>query len=392
MKKRIYLDYASTTPLDKRVVKAMLPYFSDTFGNPSALSQEGVLAKKAVLEARTSVAKLLNIRSEEVIFTGSGTEADNLAILGVFNAFRSKFKPHIVTTTIEHPGILEACRHVEKEGGEVTYVAVEKNGIVDPQKIKAAIKPMTVLISVMLANNEIGTVQPLRDIRRMLDELKKEKGNLYPYLHTDASQAANYIDLNFQKHGVDLMTLDASKVYGPKGVGLLAVKKHVAIVPIGFGGGQERGLRSGTENVPGIIGFAKAMEIANGMRESESERLAKLRDHFFTQIEKTLPNVIINGDKEKRLPNNVNICIPGIDAEFAVIQLDSLGIAASAASACLNLSETSQSYVIEGLYKASGEQEKKCSGSSLRFTFGRETAQKHIDLTLRSLHSIIKRH
>lgn len=399
MNKRIFLDYASTTPTDKRVIRAMVPYFAGAFGNPSALYAEGLAAKAAVKDARKTIAELLNVRTDEIIFTASGTEADNLAVRGVFEAFRAKFVPHIITTAIEHPGILEICREIERLGGEVSYVSVEKNGIVDPKKIAAALKPSTVLVSVMLANNEIGTIQPLREIRRAIDEYQKSsrlnlaaRFNLddpallpIPYLHTDASQAGNYLDVSFQKLGVDMMTLDASKIYGPKGIGLLAARKHVALKPVILGGGQEKGLRSGTENVPGIVGFAEALRIAQSMREKESDRLGELRDYFFAAVIKEFSGVYINGDMKMRLPNNINICIPKIDAEFAVIQLDQKGIAASAASSCQSLSENPFSYVVAAL----PEHGEGCKGSSLRFTLGRNTAKKQIDLTLRAIDSII---
>ena len=420
LKRRIFLDHASTTPLDRRAFAAMIPYLKDEWGNPSALYKEGVAAKRAVALARVSIARLLNVRSEEIIFTASGTEADNLAILGVFDYFKKKpapaapFKPHIVTTNIEHPGILEACREIEKHGGEVTYVPVEENGIVDPKKIKAALRPNTVLVSVMYANNEIGTIQPLREISRVIQEFKNTetgKGRVIPYFHTDASQAANYLTISFQALGVDMMTLDASKIYGPKGVGLLAVKRNVPLQPIIFGGGQEKGLRSGTENVAGMVGMACALEIADKMREKESERLTKLRDYFFAEIKKNTlaprsgdkatvkKEIIVNGDPQKRLPNNINICIPGLDAEFAVIKLDQQGIACSSASSCLNLSENSYSYVVQALGKRRpGRQDsdkkngknnigeyKECRESSLRFTLGRATKKAHIDRLLSAM-------
>lgn len=401
MQRRIFLDYASTTPLDKRVLKSMLPFMADHFGNPSAIYKEGVEAKNVIKESRTTIARLLNIRPEEIVFTASGTEADNLAVLGVINSWKNletrlprgslASKLHIVTTNIEHPGILELCKYLEKNNVEVTYVPVEENGIVDAQKIKAAIKPNTVLVTVMLANNEIGTIQPIRDIVRIVQEYKKTRTNKLniPYVHTDASQAANYEDLSFQKLGVDMMTLDASKIYGPKGMGLLAIKRMVSIEPIIYGGGQERGLRSGTENVPGIVGFAKAVEIAQEMREQESLRLRELQEYFFDTVIKMSPLVSSNGDKEKRLPNNVNICIEGIDSEFAVIQLDTQGISCSSASSCMNLSEEPYSYVIDSLDKARDKAPRNCRSSSLRFTFGRATKKKEIDLTLAVIKSIL---
>lgn len=384
-KKRIFLDYASTTPVDPEVLKVMVPYMATHFGNASAIYQEGLLAKKAIAEARTLISSHLNIRASEMVFTASGTEADNLAIRGIFEFYKDKFRPHIITTNIEHPGVLEICRYIEKNGGDVTYIPVAENGIVDPQKIKQALKPETVLVSVMLANNEIGTIQPVRDIARIIAEYKRDnKKETFPYLHTDASQAGNYLDLSFQKNGCDLMTLDASKIYGPKGVGVLALKTYVEIKPIIYGGGQEKGLRSATENVVGIVGLAKALKIAQAKREKESKRLKKLQTYFFKAVTKAIPHVVINGDTEKRLPNNVNICIPKLDAEFAVIKLDQMGIACSSASSCINLSENSYSYVVDAL----GEKGKACRESSLRFTFGRDTTKRDIKATIRLITNI----
>lgn len=383
--KRIFLDHASTTPLDKKVLKKMLPYMKQDFGNPSALYKEGLTTKKAIKESREKIARLLNIRIEEMVFTASGTEADNLAIIGVFNQYKHQFKPHIITLAIEHPGILEACKYIEQEGGEVSYIPVDESGIVEPSKIKEALKPTTVLVSVMYANNEIGTIQPVREISRIVKEYREIQSTEFPYIHTDASQAANYLDLSFQKLGVEMMTLDASKIYGPKGIGLLAVRRAVQLKPIIFGGGQEKGLRAGTENVPSIVGMAEALVAAQTIKEKETDRLTKLRDYFFDSVIKNIPNVSINGDRHSRLPNNVNICIPGIDAEFAVIKLDHAGISCSSASSCMNLSENSYSYVVDAL----GPRGNECRESSLRFTLGRTTTLKDLRLTLSKIQSII---
>ncbi len=392
-KKRIYLDYASTTPIDDDVVRAMKPYLQESFANPSAIYREGVFAKRSLSEARTSIARVLSCKSEEIIFTASGTESNNLALLGVFRAAKKKIaKPHIITTKIEHPSVLEVMEQIEREGGEVSYVGVAENGIVRPVDIQKALRPETILISIMYANNEMGTIQPLREIFRVIQNFQKTKsggvksGN-YPYLHTDASQAANYLSLNVDSLGVDLMTLDASKIYGPKGVGALFIKKKVSLNPIIFGGGQERGLRSGTENVAGIVGMAKAIEIAGKFRNSESgeiSRLAKLRDYFISEVLKRFGEARLNGDPKLRLPNNVNICFPGVDAEFAVLKLDNAGISCASASACNNLSENSASYVIGALPKG-----KECAKSSLRFTLGRSTTKKEIDTVLEILPTVI---
>jgi cysteine desulfurase len=383
--KRIFLDYASTTPLDRKVAKAMAPFTTKHFGNPSALYKEGLVAKAALKDARERIAPLLNIRVEEIIFTGSGTEADNLALLGLFNHFKKQFTPHIITTAIEHPAVLEACKYIEQQGGEVSYIGVEEHGIVDPQKIKAALKPTTILVSVMYANNEIGTIQPIREIARQVKEYREANKTEFPFMHTDASQAANYLDLSFQKLGVELMTLDASKIYGPKGIGLLGVRRTVPLTPILFGGGQEKGLRAGTENVPAIVGMAAALVAAQAMKEKETVRLKALQDYFIAQVIKISPNVLINGDSVLRLPNNVNICIPGLDAEFAVIKLDHEGISCSSASSCMNLSENSYSYVIDAL----PERGKNCRESSLRFTFGRYTTKRELRLTLDKIRLIL---
>ncbi len=397
-KKRIYLDYAAATPVDGRVAKAMWPFAAERFANPSSIHAEGVQAKKAVTEARTGIARILNVRPEEIIFTASGTEADNLAIGGVVMAARKKgiTAPHIVTTNIEHPAILETCRALEEWGIKVSYVPVESNGIIDVKKIAAAVTPETVLVTVQLANSEIGTIQPLREIARAITEYKiaqnkKDEPTLgqlnYPYFHTDASQGPNFLDVNFQKYGVDMMTLDAAKIYGPKGVGLLAVKRQVTLEPQILGGGQEAGRRAGTENVPAIIGLAEALKIADQMREKEATRMAKLQEYFIQSLEKLFPinRVILNGDRNKRLPNNVNIGVgaAGKDAEFMVLQLDNQGIAASAGSACTNLSTATYSYVVEAISPG-------LKSSSIRFSFGRGTNRKELDLTLRILRSIIE--
>jgi cysteine desulfurase len=413
--RRIYLDHASTTPIDSVVYKAMVPFFQHYYANPSALYKEGVAMRRVVDGVRTSIARILNIKSEEVYFTASGTEADNMAIVGVFEKALHLWaegtegtqrvqldtkRPHIITTNIEHPGILEVCRqYVERKGGDVTYIEVEENGIVDPLKIKAALRPSTVLVSVMYANNEIGTIQPLRDIARVIEEYKKEQRSVYPIFHTDASQAGNYLDLNFAKVGVDMMTLDGSKIYGPKGVGVLAMKRHVPASPLIYGGGQERGVRAGTENVAGIVGFGIALERTVALRERESQRVKMLKDFFIEKLAQICPAAHYNGDREMSLPNTVNVCIPGIDAELAVLKFDHKGIAISAASACMNNKEHSESYVIQALdKKAKAVLDKKnvhtknpndCSASSLRFTFGRSTTLSDIKLTLKVFEAIL---
>lgn len=288
------MDYASTTPLDSRVLKAMLPYFGKKFGNPSSIHAEGVEAKKVLESARKSVGLILNARAAEIIFTGGGTESNNLAIFGTVRALEktgvSISKMHFVTTAIEHSSVLECFRELESRGAKVSYAEVKENGIVDPTTIVGLLRPETVLVSVGYVNNEIGTIQPITKIRKLIKDFRNGRiqdfpnEKQYPVFHSDASQAPLYLDCSVERLGVDLLTLDGHKMYGPKGVGVLYVRRSVTLAPVLFGGGQERGLRSTTENLPLVVGFAKAFEIAAVSREKESARLAQLRDHFYSLI------------------------------------------------------------------------------------------------------------
>lgn len=386
-KKNVFLDYASMTPLDKGVAKKMRAYEWGLYANPSALYTSAMLAKKAVDNSRQKVAEILNAIKSDIVFTSSGTESNNLALLGVFTAFKKEdFVPHFVTTTVEHPSVLEVFKEIERRGGEVSYVEVSKDGLVNPKDIVSTIKPNTVLISVMYANNEIGTVQPIHEISRAIKDWRnKNSDNHVPYFHTDASQASLYLPLNVHKLGVDMMTLDGIKMYGPRGFGMLYVKSFVKVVPIVFGGGQEKGLRSGTENVPAIVGFAEALKIAQDMREKESERLTLLRDYAIQQIQDNFKNAELNGSQENRLPNNINFCFKGLDAEFAVISLDVLGVSASYSSSCRTLKDDSSSYVIKNIGR------KECELSSLRFTLGRESKKSDIDFLIKCLKKVIEK-
>lgn len=387
---RIYLDHASTTPVLPEVLSAMTLFFSQYFYNPSGLYTEGVITSRALEVARKTVSEILSAHSDEVVFTGSGTEADNLAILGVIKAsLRTIKKPHVIISAIEHPAIMELSEEIVALGGEVTVVPVDEHGIVDPKSIQKALKLNTVVVSIMYANNEIGTIQPIKDIAKEIRFFKKNTASArssqyYPYFHTDASQAANYLSLNVLQLGVDLLTLDGSKIYGPKGIGMLYVKRGVQIAPLVRGGGQERGLRSGTENLPYIVGFAKALSIVHSERESESQRLIKLRDTTIARIQKKFPDATLNGHAEFRLPNNINMCFPGIDGEFAVIKADTLGILCSTASSCRTLSENTRSYVLDAM----GVQ-KNCAESSLRFTLGRGTSADDMKKLLAALPHIV---
>lgn len=395
-KKRIFLDYASTTPVNKEV-EVVMRKSQENFANPSALYSEALLVKEKIKDAKEKVADILGCQKEEIFFTSGGTEGNNMALLGVFEKYKTDdFIPHFVTTVIEHPAVLEVCKEIERRGGEVTYVAVSENGIVNPKDIEKAIKENTVLVSVMYANNEIGTIQPIKEIGKVIKEYRRKNttereigstelsGANLPYYHTDACQAGLYLDLNVLKINVDMLTLDGIKMYGPRSSGVLYVKSTVEINPIIFGGGQQRNLRSGTENLASIVGMAKCLEISEEKKEKESVRLTEIRDYTIGKILKEFPNASLNGELEMRLPNNINICFPGIDSEFITISLDILGFAVSYSSSCRTLKEDSSSYVIAALGK------KDCGMSSLRFSLGRESKKSDIDKLVVALHSVIK--
>lgn len=374
-KNRIFLDHASTTPLDPRAFSAMKPFFGNIFANPSALYEEGVLAKKHLSFFRKNTAESIGALSDEIVFTGSGTESVNLAILGVFENLIKGFSPHMVVSEFEHPAVLESALKVKSLGGTVSYLKPNEDGFINPKDLRKVLKPNTVLISIMHANNEIGTIQPIMEIAKEIRNFrknKKTKKNL-PYFHVDASQSVNYCDIDVRKMGVDLLTLDGSKIYGPKGVGILFIRRGVKITPQILGGGQESGIRSGTENLALIAGFSKALEITSKIKAKESLRLERLRDYAIDKILKKFPKASLNGAKENRLPNNINICFPGIDGEFAVIKLDHLGFLVSSSSSCGTLAEDSRSYVVESIGK------KDCADSSIRITLGRSTSKKNID-------------
>jgi cysteine desulfurase len=390
-KDRIFLDYASSTPIAKEVLEAMEPWLSLNFSNPSALYKEALVAKDAVKESRQKIAEFLGAQSKEIIFTASGTESNNLALLGIFEAARSRDEvPHFITSNIEHPAILSVFEEINRRGGEVTILKVNEEGLVSAKDVREALRDNTVLVSIMYANNEIGTIQPIKEIGRVIKDWRLKKLSRFPYLHTDACQAVLYCEMNVLKLGVDLLTLDGIKIYGPRGIGVLFVADGVEIDPVFFGGGQERNLRSGTENVPAIVGMSKALEIAAELKESECKRLLEIRDYAIDKILETFPNALLNGSKKEgeRLPNNINVCINNADAEFLVISLDTKGIAASYSSSCRTLKEDSSSYVVEALGKDGDRPD--CKNSSLRFTMGRETVKDDIDRLVEILKEIVK--
>lgn len=388
--KRIYMDYASTTPIDIEVLKTMTLYFTNNFGNASSIHKEGIRAKEALDNARKNIANILNAKAEEIIFTSGGTESNNLAIFGVLNIFLNQgigMKDlHMITSVIEHPSVLEVFREIEKLGVSITYINTDKKGIVNTKDIKDAIRENTILVSIMYINNEIGTIQPIDEIAKIIKRKRKEREKSLTtnfkslYFHTDASQAPLYFSLNIAKLGVDMMTLCGQKIYGPKGIGCLYKNKDIKLSSIIKGGTQENGLRAGTENIPLIVGFSKALEIANRDREKESERVTKLRDYFIDKLNKEILQIELNGSKEQRSPNNVNIYIPNIDGEFFTIILDNKGISCATRSACKESDELQGSYVIDALGYESSR-----SRSSLRFTLGKTTTKKDIDYIVKVL-------
>lgn len=393
-KQNIYLDYAASTPVDRKVIKSMKPYWNKNFGNVGSLHTPGVIAKSVLSKARNKCAKLLNTHDNEIIFTGSGTESNNLAIFGVINKLKEKdlniSNMHFITSVIEHPSVRDCFKNLEKQGASVTYINVDKQGFIEPSDIKKSLTDKTVLVSIMAVNNEMGSIEPIKEISKEIKFFRKnkEKNNNLPYFHTDASQAWLLPNINVEKLGVDLLTLDAQKLYGPKGVGLLYKNRNVEMKQFIIGGNQELNMRPGTENIPLIVGFAKAFEIVRACQKKEAVRLSVLRDYFIIQLQKTIPNLRLNGpegkDIDRRIPNNINVSIPGMDNEFMVISLDESGVFCGTRSACVgNNGETS--YVIKSL----GKNDEVVKGS-LRFTLGKFSKRKDIDYTVKVLYKIVK--
>jgi cysteine desulfurase len=373
--KRIYLDYAATTPTDPEVVKAMMPYLSDIFGNPSSIHSFGQETRAAVDEAKDKIAALIGARSEEIVFTGGGTEADNFAIKGIAYANEGKGN-HIITTSIEHHAVIEPCRFLQRRGFEVTCLPVDQYGLVDPQDVKNAIIDKTILISVMHANNEVGTIEPIAEIGR----IAKEAGI---YFHTDAVQTVGRIPVKVDELGVDLLAVSAHKLYGPKGVGALYIRKGAKLTPFIHGGEQERKRRAGTENVPAIVGFGKAVEIANQDMDIEAKRLISLRETLIKGLMSRIEHIRLNGHPTRRLPNNVNVSVEFVEGESMLLNLDLEGIAASTGSACSS-SSLEPSYVL----LAMGLLHELAHGS-LRFSLGRESTEEDIARVLEVLPRII---
>ncbi len=402
---------------------AMRAYEDTHFANPSALYIEAREAKAAMHAARAEVGQFLNCAHDHIVFTASGTEANNMAILGTFEKARnlaassgipgsagphfanpSFAKPHIISVATEHPSVREVLDEVVRRGGEVTLLQPQENGLITADQVMAAITPHTILVSVMYVNNEIGVIQPIRDIAQALQKYRKEKKVTYPLFHTDACQAALFYSLDVSTLGIDLLTLDGLKIGGPRGCGVLYVGGEVknnnapnsslggSLLPIIFGGGQEGGLRSGTEDVARMIGMATALTLAKTERKELSARLEQLRDYFIERILKEFPGAHLNGSAKHRAPNNVNVCFAtehgGLDAEYLVVALDTYGVAASYSSSCRTLKEDSSSYVVEALYK--GTEKPDCAHSSLRFTLGRGTTKEEIDVAVEVLKKAVE--
>ena len=372
---RIYLDYAATAPVFPEVLDAMLPFFVLRYGNPSGIHGTGRDARKAVEQARRQVAEALGAESGEICFTSGGSESDNLAIQGTAFALRSKGS-HIITTCIEHPAVLNTCRWLEKQGFQVTYLPVDDRGVVSPDAVREAIRPETILVSIMAANNEIGTIEPVEEIGMIC----RERNVLF---HTDAVQAVGMLSMQAKDVHADLISISAHKFHGPKGVGALYIRKNTRLDALIHGGSQERGLRAGTENVPGIVGMGKAIEITTGEMDKRTDEIRALRDLLIRSVMESIPGTVLNGHPEKRLPNNCHFSFAGIESEALLLRLDLEGIAASGGSACTSGS-TEPSHVLQAI----GLQEELMKGS-IRLTLGCGNTREEIEKTARVLSVIV---
>lgn len=384
MTELIYLDYAAATPLADEVLLAMQPYWQKEFYNPSALSLPAKSVGRSLDDARSKVASVVGSRPSEIIFTAGGTEANNLAIFGV----ATSLKPgHIITSAIEHESVLAPLQELTKIGWEIIELKPSPKGLITAEQVEKAIKPNTALVSVMYANNEIGSVLPIKQITAVLEAEKAKRtknNNSTPlYFHTDAAQAANYLAVNAHRLGVDLMTLNGGKIYGPKQSGILFVRAGVPLKPLVFGGGQEAGKRSGTENVPACVGFATALQQAEVLRKAEFTRMSDLQKYCLDQIEKQLPGVIINGSEKHRLPNNVHLTVPGADNERLLYALEEKNIICAAGSAC-SASNEEASHVLLAMGMSEAD-----ARASLRLTFGRPTTKAHIDQFVSALKTLL---
>jgi cysteine desulfurase len=372
--RRIYLDNSATTPLDPRVVQAMQPHLEAVFGNPSSLHREGREAREGLDRARAQVARLLNADPGEILFTASGTESDNLALTGTIEAL-GEHENHIIASSIEHPAVLETCRSLERRGVDVTFLPADAEGLIDPDELAGAFRPATRLVSVMTANNVVGTVQPINELAR----IAHDHGVLF---HTDAVQAAGRIPLDVRAQPIDLLSLAAHKIYGPKGVGALFARKGTPLAPIIHGGGQERGLRSATENIAGIAGFGRAAEIARAEMPGEAVRLVKMRDRIIETVTAGIPNAYLIGHRHRRLPGHVCLGFAGLEGESIrlLLAMDEAGIAISTGSACSAHRANQPSHVLQAM----GFDPLRARGS-LRVTLGRFNTNADVEVFLRVL-------
>ena len=376
MKNIKYLDHAATTGVKKEVLKEMLPYFNIEYGNPSSIYGIGRSVKRAIEGAREKVAKAINAKPNEIYFTGCGSESDNLAIKGIAYALKEKGN-HIITSRIEHHAVLNSCKSLERDGFKVTYLNVDKDGLINLQELKETITDKTILITIMTANNEIGTIEPIEEIGKIA-----KKNNVY--FHTDSVQAIGNIKIDVQKMNIDSLSMSAHKFYGPKGVGALYVKEGVPFIKLQDGGHQEKNKRAGTENTAGIIGLGKAIELAYKNIDEYNDKLQKLRDYYISEVENKIPGTILNGHRTKRLPGNANISFKGVNGGDLLLKLDEKGICASTGSAC-NTGSTEPSHVLVSI----GLKPEYLQGS-LRTTFGYENTKEDIDYLLSSLKEIIQ--
>ncbi|PIS39748.1 MAG: cysteine desulfurase NifS [Candidatus Nealsonbacteria bacterium CG08_land_8_20_14_0_20_38_20] len=385
MRKKIYLDYAATTPVDPRALKAMLPYFTEKFGNTMSLHSFGQEAKEALERSREAVANLMGAKPREIFFTGSATESNNTVLKGIALANKEKGR-HIIISPIEHDCIAESSRFLETQGFEITRLPVDKFGLVDPADVKRAIKKETILVSVIHANNEIGTIEPIEEIGEVIKR-KSEILNLKSkiYFHTDAAQSFGKIPIDVNKMNIDLLTASSHKIYGPKGAACLFIRQGIKIIPLLHGGGHESGLRSSTSNVPAIVGFAEACRICKKELGKESQRQSKMRDKLIKGVSKKIEDSHLNGHPQKRLPNNANFWFSFVEGESIIIQLDLLGVAASTGSACSS-TKLEPSHVLLAI----GLKPQEAHGS-LRLSLGRWTKQSDIDYVLKVLPEVIRK-
>ena len=377
MKTRIYLDNAATTRTAQEVVDAMLPYFTESYGNPSSIYELGQRSKEAITNAREEIARVIGAKTEEIYFTGGGSEADNWAIKAAYEAYKNKGN-HIITTKIEHHAVLHTCQYLEKQGARVTYLDVDENGLVDLDQLQKAITPETILITIMFANNEIGTIEPVKEIGM----IAREHGILF---HTDAVQAFGQVPIDVDEMNIDMLSSSAHKINGPKGIGCLYIRKGVKIRSFVHGGAQERKRRAGTENVPGIVGYGVAAQMAAETMEERTKKERELRDYFIRRVLEEVPYVRLNGDPVKRLPNNANFSFRFIEGESLLIMLDMKGIAGSSGSAC-----TSGSLDPSHVLLAIGLPHEIAHGS-LRLTLGADTTKEDLDYTLEQIKEIVQK-